>query len=236
MKDVLVITPVKDSVDTALHTISAIHNSNPNLTYLVYNDFSTKETLQKLKMSESMDQFKLINLADHVNTPSPNYDFVLKDAQERALKNRQHLIVVESDVTVKESTLNSLVDLANEREDVGLAGAITVDEQEQVNFPYLKFKDFTKELHETRRSLSFCCTLISYNLLRKFSFTNLDKTKDWYDTSLSQKSIELGFTNIIAANLTVLHKPHSSRPWKQLKYSHPLKYYFYKFTKHRDKI
>ena len=34
----------------------------------------------------------------------------------------------------------------------------------------------------------------------------------------------------------VLHKPHSSRPWKQLKYTNPLLYYWRKLTQHRDKI
>jgi len=36
--------------------------------------------------------------------------------------------------------------------------------------------------------------------------------------------------------LTVWHRPHSSRPWKQLKYTNPLKYYWLKFTKGLDKI
>jgi hypothetical protein len=34
----------------------------------------------------------------------------------------------------------------------------------------------------------------------------------------------------------VIHKPHSSRPWKLLKYSNPLSYYLQKLLKRRDKI
>lgn len=34
----------------------------------------------------------------------------------------------------------------------------------------------------------------------------------------------------------VWHRPHGSRPWKQLKYSNPMKYYFFKFWKGLDKI
>jgi hypothetical protein len=34
----------------------------------------------------------------------------------------------------------------------------------------------------------------------------------------------------------VTHRPHASRPWKQLKYKNPLKYYWLKLTKGLDKI
>ena len=53
---------------------------------------------------------------------------------------------------------------------------------------------------------------------------------------------DLGVARRIAAtldgytSLPVLHRPHQSRPWKQLKYKNPLKYYWLKFTKGLDKI
>ena len=124
----------------------------------------------------------------------------------------------------------------NQHDNIGMVGAITVNEQEEVNFPYLKFKNKSQEIIDTKRSLSFCCTLMSLSFLERFSFEELDKSKDWYDTSLSKKSIDLGLKNIILRNVTVLHSPHGSRPWKQLKYRNPVKYYLNKLVKGRDKI
>ncbi|MFT6894826.1 MAG: hypothetical protein ACJAWX_002440, partial [Algoriphagus sp.] len=70
----------------------------------------------------------------------------------------------------------------------------------------------------------------------KFDFTELDAAKDWYDTFISRKAIELDFENYVLMDAPVWHRPHASRPWKQLKYSNPLKYYFVKFWKGMDKI
>jgi hypothetical protein len=64
----------------------------------------------------------------------------------------------------------------------------------------------------------------------------LDHSKDWYDTFMSKKAVELGFDNYVLMPTPVLHKPHGSRPWKLLKYSNPFKYYILKFWKGRDKI
>ena len=236
MTEAIVITPVKDSIVTTLRTITSVHEARPKIHHIVYNDFSSPETLQLLRDHTAKFKFELINLSDKIDTPSPNYDFVLQDGQRRALQERKHLIVVESDVVVKNSTLKELIHYANQHESIGMVGAITVDEHEEVNFPYLKFKNKSEEIIETKRSLSFCCTLMSHSFLQRFSFKDLDKSKDWYDTSLSQKSIGLGFKNIILKNVTVLHSPHGSRPWKQLKYKNPVKYYLNKLVKGRDKI
>ena len=45
-----------------------------------------------------------------------------------------------------------------------------------------------------------------------------------------------GFKNYLAKHLEVLHLPHSSRPWKQLKYTRPILYYFKKLIYKRDRI
>jgi hypothetical protein len=74
------------------------------------------------------------------------------------------------------------------------------------------------------------------DFLKSYSFLGLDQSKDWYDTFISSKAVELSFKNYILLDVPVLHQPHGSRPWKQLKYTNPLKYYFLKFTKGRDKI
>ena len=57
-----------------------------------------------------------------------------------------------------------------------------------------------------------------------------------HDVFISHKSIELGFNNYLVTTLPVLHLPHSSRPWKQLKYTNPIKYYWRKLIDKRDKI
>ena len=185
MTEAIVITPVKDSIDTTLKTIPSIHRSKSKFHHIVYNDFSSTETLQILREHVEQFKFELVNLSDHINTPSPNYDFILQDGQRRALKEGKHLIVVESDVEVKESTLGELVSYTNQHDLIGMAGAITVDKMERVNFPYLKFKNRRPETIDTKRSLSFCCTLMSNNFLHKFPFAELDQSKDWYETIIS---------------------------------------------------
>ena len=67
-------------------------------------------------------------------------------------------------------------------------------------------------------------------------FTNLDAQKTWYDIFISHKSTSMGFRNYLLTEAPVLHLPHSSRPWKKLKYTNPLKYYWQKYTKGLDKI
>lgn len=237
MLKALVITPVKDSLHTTKKTIEAIHASKIEFEHIVYNDFSHKKTKDFLSIN-NLDKFnyKLVNIEDFTNTPSPNYKFILKDAQKIALKKNIPLIIVESDVNIKPNTFDKMLDLYAKNQNIGLIGAITVDSDEKVNYPYLKFRKETKEVIKTKRSLSFCCTLLSVKLLEGYNFENLDALKNWYDTYISKKANELKLTNYILRNVTVEHQPHSSRPWKQLKYKNRIKYYFLKIIKKRDKI
>ncbi|EPR69845.1 hypothetical protein ADICYQ_1179 [Cyclobacterium qasimii M12-11B] len=46
----------------------------------------------------------------------------------------------------------------------------------------------------------------------------------------------MGFENYILPDLPVWHRPHASRPWKQLKYKNPVLYYFRKWFLGKDKI
>jgi hypothetical protein len=73
-------------------------------------------------------------------------------------------------------------------------------------------------------------------LLRAYDFQQLNPEKNWYDVTISHESTRLGLNNYLFTTLPVLHRPHTSRPWKQLKYKNPLKYYWLKFTKGLDKI
>lgn len=120
-------------------------------------------------------------------------------------------------------------------EDCGIAAAVTVDETEQVNYPYLYAKGWNGVV-DSRKHCSFCCSLLTPKLLAAFDFQQLDDTKNWFDVTISHESLAAKLHNYLFCHLTVLHRPHGSRPWKQLKYKNPLKYYWIKWTKGFDKI
>lgn len=238
MKQLDIITPVKDSIDLTLETVEAVLSSVWTVPhrYFVYNDFSTPENTARLEEASRRLGFELVNLADLTDHPSPNYLLILQEAQRRALASDAGLLIVESDVVVKPHTLQSLFDGAVARKDCGIAAAVTVDEKEQINYPYLYAKGKTGAAFPEKRHLSFCCSLLTLPFLQAFDFHLLDPEKNWHDVTVSHRSLELGFTNYLFPSLTVWHRPHSSRPWKQLKYTNPLKYYWLKFTKGWDKI
>lgn len=236
MYDALIITPVKDSIDTTMETIHSIHQSEGKFLYSIYNDFSTEETTQRLKQAQDQYGFELINLSEITTTPSPNYRLVLQMAQKKALELNIPLIIVESDVEVKPLTFKELIRQSKELTNCGMVAAVTVNREGEINFPYLNFKSEKKDIVKTRHSLSFCCTLLTADLLKQYDFKTLSAEKHWYDVSISRKSIQLGLNNYLVKSLGVVHKPHSSRPWKQLKYQNPLKYYFKKLIKGLDRI
>ena len=238
MKQIHIITPVKDSIDLTLQTIDSVMRSTYQvpIRYTVYNDFSTPENSAFLAAAAARMGFELVNLSDLTDHPSPNYLLVLQIAQQRAIEAEAGLVIVESDVIVKPHTLQALFDGATERPNCGIAAAVTVDEQEQINYPYLYAKGKENQVFAEKKHLSFCCSLLTLDFLKAFDFHQLDPKKNWHDVTISHRSTELGFTNYLFTTLTVWHRPHSSRPWKQLKYTHPWKYYWLKFTKGLDKI
>ena len=236
MKDLLIITPVKNSINLTEQTIRSVMDSidKQHCRYVVYDDFSDIETVKRLdELAKELD-FEIVHLSDVIDTPSPNYRYVLQQSQKYALENDKHLVIVESDVVVNKDTF---VQLENRVVDgVGLVASVTMDERGDVNFPYLFAQKWGNEDKVTKKRISFCCTLLSNEFLKSYDFHCLDSTKNWYDVFISHKSIELGFKNIILMSDKVLHRPHSSRPWKLLKYTNPLKYYWIKYTKGFDKI
>lgn len=236
MAKVLVITPVKNSITTTLETARAIAQSDVSVKHVIFNDFSTEDTKIELTRNKDKIGYELIHLEELTDHPSPNYKLVLQMAQKMALESKLPLLVIESDVVIKPDTISRLLNHQSKHTQSGLTGSVTVDEVGEVNFPYLKFKGRKEEEIKTKRSLSFCCTLFSLDFLKSFDFTGLDDAKDWYDTFISTKSWEYGFENYVLLNAPVWHRPHASRPWKQLKYKNPLKYYFLKFWKGLDKI
>lgn len=238
MNSLHIITPVKDSIDTTLDTVKAIMESDIRVpyTYTIYNDFSTPENTLRLEEASKRYGFQLVNLSDLTDHPSPNYLLVLQKTQQEAIEADAGLLIVESDVTVEKHTLQALFDGAIERKDCGMAASVTVDGNGEINFPYLYAKGREPKVYDEKKRFSFCCTLLTPQFLKAFDFHLLDASKNWFDVTISHESIRKGFHNYLYVNLPVLHRPHGSRPWKQLKYTNPLKYYWLKFTKGLDKI
>lgn len=238
MKELHIITPVKDSIESTLQTIRAIRESKLSVpfSYTVYNDFSTPENTARLEQEAAAGGFRLVNLSDLTGHPSPNYLLVLRKTRREALEADAGLLIVESDVIVAPDTLQRLFDEAQSRPDCGIAAAVTVDDSGSINYPYLYAKGQENQVIDNRRHCSFCCSLLTPELFRRFDFETLDAEKNWFDVTISHESLACGLHNYLFTNLPVIHRPHQSRPWKQLKYKNPLKYYWIKWTKGFDKI
>lgn len=238
MRPLHIITPVKDSIESTIQTVKAILASQiaRPYTYTIYNDFSTPENTAQLERYSKELGFELVNLADITTTPSPNYLLVLQRCQALALEVGADLLIVESDVVVRPDTLQKLSDGADRYDNCGIAAAVTVNDKGEINYPYEYAKGREGEDYAVKRHCSFCCSLLTNRLLAAYDFKTLNPEKHWFDVTISQQSRALGFENYLFASLPVIHRPHASRPWKQLKYTNPLKYYWIKFTKGFDKI
>ncbi len=238
MRNLYVIMPVKDSMETtrnAIATVMAAITPDETIQFAVYDDNSTEENageLQRLAQQFGFALHSLANLAP--GHPSPNYRTTLQHAQRYALASGSDLVIVESDVMVRPDTLHRM--RRQVLAGVGMVAAVTVDEKGHINFPYEYAAKLTGDVVVETKRFSFCCTLLSLELLQAYSFEALNPEKSWYDVFISHKSVELGFVNLLMLNNPVLHKPHSSRPWKQLKYTNPLRYYLLKLLKRRDRI
>ncbi len=226
-----IIMPVKDSIETAEQAIRAIVASGHSL--CVYDDYSTEETAQRLDALQIELGIEVVHIREVLDHPSPNYRWVLIQAQRQAIEQGQDLVIVESDVIVKPDTIDRLKQVVNEH--TGMVAAVTVNEAGEINFPY-EYAQKIRQDGVCKKRFSFCCTLLTNAFLKIYDFEQLDPTKSWYDVHISHMSVKLGFDNILQISNPVLHKPHSSRPWKQLKYTNPLLYYWRKLTQRRDKI
>ncbi len=237
MKDLVLITPVKDSLNTLRETVASIAPATKQYSYHIFDDFSTAPTRTWLDSHAGQFGFEVIGLEKHTTKKSPNYRTILIMAREMALKKGAHLVIIESDVVISTDTLDGLNRLADELPDAGLIGAVTVDQDNNVNFPYLyAARDGKAGTYVSEHSISFCCTLLTNNFLMAYDFNQLSESLDWFDVPITRKSRELGFQNYISKGLPVLHQPHGSRPWKLLKYKNPVLYYLKKFILRRDRI
>ena len=232
-----IIMPVKDSIEMTEKAIRAVVSSGHTL--CVYDDYSLPENAKQLDEIATETGIQIVRIADLTDHPSPNYRLVLQMAQEEALDKGKHLVIVESDVIIQPDTLNRM--LAKVEEGVGMVAAVTIDENDEYNFPYhylrrLRYRIINRQTIATKKRFSFCCTLLTNELLHKADFHQLDPTKNWYDVTISHWSLALGLCNLLMLDNPVLHFPHASRPWKRLKYTNPLLYYWRKITQKRDRI
>ena len=232
-----IIMPVKDSIAIAERAIRTIVDSGHQL--CVYDDNSTPENARNLDEIASELNIQVVHLSTLTDHPSPNYRLVLQLAEQEALETGRHLVIVESDVIIKADTLTRMHEEV--QAGVGMVAAVTVDEEGIYNFPYhylhrLRYRFLGKKTIDTKKRFSFCCTLLTNELLQKADFQLLDPSKNWYDVTISHWSLNLGLHNLLMLNNPVLHFPHASRPWKRLKYTHPLRYYWRKITQRLDKI
>lgn len=238
MKSLNIITPVKDSIDSTLETVRAIMSSQITtpFTYTIYNDFSTPENTARLEKASQEYGFRLINLSDLTTHPSPNYLLVLQRVQQECIEQDAGMLIVESDVVVQPHTLQALYDGALQRTDCAIAASVTVNDNGEINYPYEYARGKENQVFEEKKHLSFCCSLLKPEFLSKYDFHQLDPEKNWFDVTISHQAAKEGMKNYLFTNLPVIHRPHQSRPWKQLKYTNPLKYYWIKWTKGFDKI
>ncbi len=232
-----IIMPVKDSIDIAERAIRAIVASGHSL--CIYDDNSLPENALRLDDIAQETNTRVVHISDLTDHPSPNYRLVLQLAQQEALQQGQHLVIVESDVIVQPDTLSRMA--AQVQDHVGMIAAVTVDESGTYNFPYhylhrLRYRFLAKKTIAISKRFSFCCTLLTHEFLQQADFLQLDPSKNWYDVTISHWSVDLGLRNLLMLDNPVLHLPHSSRPWKRLKYTHPLRYYWRKLTQRLDKI
>ena len=238
MKKIHIITPVKDNIDQTLDTVRAVLASQLTVpyTYTLYNDFSSAENTSRLEAASREMGFTLVNLSDLTKHPSPNYLLVLQRERHMCLDEEAALLIVESDVTVRPDTLQGLWDGVLAHPDCGIAASVTVDEDGRINYPYDYARKMQGDVVDCRKHCSFCCSLLTPALLQAYDFGKLDASKNWFDVTISHESLAAGLHNYLFLSLPVLHRPHASRPWKQLKYKNPLLYYWRKWTKGFDKI
>ena len=226
-----IVVPVKDSQETAERALRALKGQP----VVVWNDNSTTENTARLHTIADELGFECIDVASLTDHPSPNYLLLLQTMQQRALAGGEHVILVESDVLVAPDTKARLLKAAHQPQ-IGMVAAVTTDEDGKVNFPYEYARHLPQGTITTTKLLSFCCTLLTVELLQRVDFAQLDPSKNWYDVTISKCSRKCGLTNILLTDTPVRHFPHSSRPWKRLKYTHPLRYYWQKIFYGRDKI
>ena len=160
-----IIMPVKDAMDQAEQAIRAVVASGHSLT--VYDDYSTPENAERLDALQAESVIEVKHLRSYTDHPSPNYRWTLIDAQREAVAKRAHLVIIESDVFVRPDTIDRLAGSTKAKGErrIGMVAAVTTDEEGKINFPYEYARRMTQD-GQTKKRLSFCCTLLTNELLR----------------------------------------------------------------------
>lgn len=225
-----IITPVKDSIENTLRTIESVMDSEieVDFSYTVYNDYSSDTNTKILEKKSEELGFSLVNLKQITMHPSPNYLLILQIAQQSANFENVHLLIVESDVIVSKNTIQQMYDRITTPGKTGMIAAITTDSSGKVNYPYLFAKRYISGCVNTRKGFSFCCTLLTQSFLTSYNFDALNPDQTWFDAFLSHKATEMGFNNYLLTSLPVVHLQHSMYPWRHIKSSHPIMYYWKK--------
>jgi len=233
MKLPLVLIPFRDSLTTLQRTILALKKPAPEIPLLLCDDASSAQCLKELNTwLETQNWSKVDVLSLPVGEDAPQYGLALRAGLQRAHNEMRQLLVVESDVEVLPGVVLGLQRVLQRKPDAVMAGAVTIDPEGVWNFPYagtFRAAKLRSSPLIRRRSLSFCCTLLDHGFVDHLLHTPFPDT-GWMDLKISAMARKLG-TLWLALDLQVVHHPHSSRPWKLLKYKNPLLYYFYKITR-----
>ncbi len=230
----MIVTPVKDSLNTARETIETVVAYKGDSEYLLFDDHSGDETREWLKNAATFYSLSLITAKEIGAGDSPNQWHLLQELAQR--RKGRAILFIESDVRIEKSTIEELYEFSRNADKPGMVGAVTVDEHNAVCYPYEYVGKHTGEIVETHKRVSFCCTLITDTFLSQFPIEELHPKKSWFDVELSKKARSFGYKNYILLNQRVYHRPHSSRPWKKEKYRNPIRYYIKKLITGRDNI
>lgn len=85
MTEAIIVTPIKDSLETTKLTVETLVKTKAHIEYYVLNDFSQLETKAFLDKAKDRLGLNVIHLEDITSTPSPNYRLVLETAQAMAI-------------------------------------------------------------------------------------------------------------------------------------------------------
>ena len=110
MQELLIITPVKDSIDHTIRTMEAVVQSELTVPhrYVVYNDNSTPENTARLHAEGQRLGVEVVDLADLTDHPLAQLPLCAAPLSERSLGHRRGTAELwRCDVTVQRDTLQN---------------------------------------------------------------------------------------------------------------------------------
>lgn len=221
MKCLHIITPVKDSIDSTLETVKAIMESD--IWFLSLTLSITISARKKIPIGWKRPPvngiFVWSTYQTWPTTPLPTIYWCYKQ-HKRSHRSRCRIADCGIGCYCQKNTLQSLYNGALQQNNAELQQLW--QPMKRHNQLPLPTRQGTRESSiPGKKHCSFCCSLLTPGLLKAFDFQTLDPSKNWYDVTISHESLKRGFQNYLFTTLPVWHRPHSSRPWKQLKYKNP---------------